>query len=526
VRTVPAPTAHSSTDLAPRLPPDRWAGLRRAAADVVPLLRFRIASLRGRGRIGAALGFAAIITLTMLAAWLPAELDGAGMAGRADDLRSYLPAACTGVLLLMTVAAVSGGGRELLPNEQAVAFPIGPTTDHFGALLMSPLNIAWLVQAWALLGANAYVTGSDRHLFVAQLPVVVFLVAATALAQAASWAAEWLRRGRGGTWMFRAVVVAMSAGGAALVRFGDIDLLGSPTAWIARGADHGADGEWLRWLVVVFALLTLTSVATGLGAWAAHQVARRPARDELRTESAHHTPRANPASDLAALVRIDRAGIWRSVPIRRGFLVLATLPGLGAFAGGAQWETVSIMPGPIASAAALLFGVNAWGLDGRGALWRESLPAEPRLVFASRGIVLLETVLLGLVLTVVLATLRAGLPSVVELVAVLCAIAVGSVQVVSASLRWSVRRPFAVDMRSARATPAPPLAMVGYSTRLALSTTLTGVVFVLTADGSHWYWSVFLAAPLLALSTYRLRRASRRWADPQARSLVVTTVAS
>jgi hypothetical protein len=448
------------------------------------------------------------------------------MAGRADDLRSYLPAAFAGALVLMTVAAVSGGGRELLPTEQAVAFPIGPTTDHFGALLMTPLNVAWLVQAWALLGANAYATGNDRHLIAAQLPVVLFVVAATALAQAASWAAEWLRRGPGGVWLFRAVVVAVSAGGGALVRFGDIDLAGSPMAWVARGADRGADGEWLRWWVVVVALLTLTAAATGLGAWAAHQVARRPARDELRTESAHHTPGANPASDLAALVRIDRAGIWRSVPIRRGFLVLAILPGLCAFAGGAQWETVSVLPGPIASAAALLFGVNAWGLDGRGALWRESLPADPRLVFASRGIVLLETVLLGLVLTVVLATLRAGLPSVVQLVAVLCAMVVGSVQVISASLRWSVRRPYSVDMRSARATPAPPLAMVGYSARLALSTTLTGLAFVLTADASHWYWSVVLAAPLLTLSAIRLRRVSRTWTDPQARSFVVTTVAS
>ena len=28
--------------------------------------------------------------------------------------------------------------------------------------------------------------------------------------------------------------------------------------------------------------------------------------------------------------------------------------------------------------------------------------------------------------------------------------------VVSASMRWSLRKPYAVDLRSARATPAPP----------------------------------------------------------------------
>lgn len=492
----------------------------------MPLLQFRAAALRGPARIGAALGFSAIVVITVLAAWLPSQLDGAGISERAGDIHSYLPAACAGALLLLIVAGVSGGGRELLPREQAVAFPVSPTTDHLGALLMAPLNIAWLVQVWALLGANAYATGGERHVVAAQLPLAVWLVAATSLAQAVAWAADWIRRGRGGVWLFRAVALALSACLAALLTSGALDRLRAPMTWIVRGADHGADGEWAPWLGVTVGLLALIIVATGLGAAAAHQVARRPARDELRTEIAHHPARENPISDLAALVRVDRVGIWRTVPIRRGFFVLATLPGLLALAGGAHWETVSILPGPIASATALLFGVNSWSLDGRGALWHDSLPAAPGLVFASRGIVLVETVLLGLVLTVVLATLRAGLPTVTELLAVLCAIVVGSVQVVSASLRWSVQRPFAVDMRSARATPAPPLVMVSYSSRLAASTTLTGLSFALTAAASHWYWSLVVAAPLLAVSAFRLRRASRRWADPQVRSRVVTTVAS
>ena len=78
-------------------------------------------------------------------------------------------------------------------------------------------------------------------------------------------------------------------------------------------------------------------------------------------------------------------------------------------------------------------------------------------------------------ITVVLAMLRAGLPTVPELVALICATLVVCAQVVSASMRWSVQRPFAVDMRSARATPAPPVVMVGYSTRLALGTTMVGL---------------------------------------------------
>ena len=37
---------------------------------------------------------------------------------------------------------------------------------------------------------------------------------------------------------------------------------------------------------------------------------------------------------------------------------------------------MTILPGLVASGGALLFGVNAWCLDGRGALWRESLPVD------------------------------------------------------------------------------------------------------------------------------------------------------
>lgn len=526
--TVPAPTAHFSADVARPQAPHAWAGLVRAAADVLPLVKFRTAALRGGSRFVAAIGFAIIAVLTVLAAWLPSELDGAIVSPRPDLIGSYLPAAYAGVLLLSVVAAVSGGGRELLPREQAVAFPVSPTTDHLGALLMAPLNIAWLLQAWAVMGATAYATGGGGWRTVAiELPVVLWLATATALAQIAAWAADWMRRGPRSVWLFRALVVVVSAGGAALAALGsrDVASFGTPTSWIRRGAQYGADDYWFGWTAVVVSLAAMTLVAIGLGIWGAHQVVRRPARDEVRSESARRPPRMDPASDLAALVRVDRVGIWRSVPIRRGFFVLATLPGLGALAGGVPWQTVNILTGPVASAAALLFGVNSWSLDGRGALWRDSLPASPRLVFFSRGLVLLESVLLALVLTIVFASLRAGLPTASQLVAVLCAIVVVALQVVSSSLLWSVRRPFAVDMRSARATPAPPLTMVGYSTRLTLSTTLTGLAFALTSDANHWGWSLVVAAPLLALSVIKIRRASRDWADPQRRSHVVTTVA-
>ena len=44
-------------------------------------------------------------------------------------------------------------------------------------------------------------------------------------------------------------------------------------------------------------------------------------------------------------------------------------------------------------------GVNAWCLDGRGALWRESLPVGPRVVFAARAWVLTEFLLVASLVT-------------------------------------------------------------------------------------------------------------------------------
>ena len=89
----------------------------------------------------------------------------------------------------------------------------------------------------------------------------------------------------------------------------------------------------------------------------------------------------------------------------------------------------------------------------------------------------MEVLLCSAALTLVLAALRAGRPTVPEVVALLCSTIVVAVQVVAAGMRWSIARPFAVDLRSARATPAPPVVMAGYSARLAVATTFTGLIF-------------------------------------------------
>lgn len=520
-------TALSSTDRSPDTDtPGRWRDLVRAVTDVGPLLRFRTAGLRGRSRTAVLVGFAFIGVVTLLVAWLPGYLPEGDQ--RRSDVLLLLPTGYIGVMVIAVVAAAaSGGGRELLPREQAVAFPVSPATDHLGALLMAPLNIAWLLQAWTLLGATSYVVGPKWQLVLAQVPVLLWLVAATSIAQVAAWFIEWLRRGPHGVLAVRSLIVLVAGSLAALILTDElVPLLDhSPTVRITIGVLYGADGQVWPWLQVVTVLLVIGFAAVALGALVARAVAGRPAHDELREESSVRQPRANPLSDFVALVRTDRVGIWRSVPLRRGLAVLALLPGLVALAGGLEWSMLSILPGLVASGGALLFGVNSWCLDGRGALWRDSLPVPPKLVFVSRVVVLVEVLLLATGLTLLMGSLRAGLPTASQLVGVLCCAAVVTVQVVATSLRWSVRRPFAVDLRSARATPAPPVVMVGYSARLALTTTLTGMVFGAASYGS-WPWPVLLALPFLLFSAAKLVATADAWADPEVRSRVVATVAS
>ncbi|HEU4512075.1 MAG TPA: hypothetical protein VFR87_03120 [Nocardioidaceae bacterium] len=527
------PTAPSSTE-ALSFAERHLSDAVRAIRDVRHLVAFRAAAVRGRNRVFAKAGLAVIVLLTVAFGWLPAHLPGAaGAPGgfsqlTAGEIVLILPSAYIGVLVIsMISAASSGGGRELLPREQGVAFPVSPTTDHLGALLMAPLNIAWLLQCWTVLAATAFVTG-PHNLVAAQVPVLLWLAVATAAAQVVAWLVEWLRRGPAGIWAVRGVfVVAALTLGGLIVTDALVPLLDrSFTLDVALAALQGSEGQWGEWLRTVLLLVLAAVVAVVLGAMAAHALARRPVREETRVETAVQPRRPNPGSDFVALLRVDRAGVWRSVPLRRGFAVLAVLPGLVALASGLEWYMINILPGLVASGGALLFGVNAWTLDGRGALWRESLPASPALVFYTRVAVLLEVLLLAIAIGLLLAMLRAGVPTPAQAVAVVCSSLVVTMQVVAGSMRWSVRRPFAVDMRSARATPAPPLTMVGYSTRLALVTTFTGMLFVGTSRVPVWQLSVLVAVPFLLFSLFRLVRSAVAWEDSDKRSRVVTAVAS
>ena len=110
----------------------------RATRDVRHLLRFRLSGVRGRSRRAVPITLAVLVAVTLLAATLPAFLPEYTVTRQ--DVLTLLPTSYIGVLVISLVsAASSGGGRELLPRHQAVAFPVSPTTDHLGALLMACL---------------------------------------------------------------------------------------------------------------------------------------------------------------------------------------------------------------------------------------------------------------------------------------------------------------------------------------------------------------------------------------------------
>ncbi|WP_107774027.1 hypothetical protein [Nocardioides sediminis] len=505
------PTARSSTDAG-------LAGWVRASADLQHLLRFRAATVR-RPR-AAAVAVAVLLGVTLAAAVGPVLVDGAGST---TVLADHLGAMLAGFLVLAVAAAMaSGGGRELVPREQAAVHPIGHRTEHLGALALAPLNFAWLLQAWLLLGVAARTTGTDGWL-AGQAVVAAWVLCATALAQVVGWLVETLRRTTHGVLVVRVLAVLVATVGVALQAADRLVPLleGLPTRHLAEVVVEG-DGA----VPALLALAALTGLAVVVGAWPAGVALRRTPREELRVESGSHPARPLPASDLAVLRRIDRASVWRSVPMRRGLVVLALGPGLVALGGGMDWTQVLVLPALVVSGGALLFGVNAWCLDGRGALWRESLPVGPGTVFAARALTLAEWLGAAALATLALAALRAGVPTPTELTALVVTLVVVLLQVVAVSLSWSGRRPFPVQLSSARATPAPPIVMVGYSARLAVSTTLTAVLFSSAAQVPVWWLVPALAVPFVAWSTVRLLRARRHWVDAARRAHVVVTVAA
>ena len=156
-------------------------------------------------------------------------------------------------------------------------------------------------------------------------------------------------------------------------------------------------------------------------------------------------------------MQIDRASVWRSASLRRGALVMAILP--GRHRGHHRAELG--LPGAADRAGrgrlGLLFGVNAFGIDGPGALTLEGLPMRPELRYWAKAATILEFSGLTVAGALVVGALRAdGRPTATQLVALVAAALVTSLAVASFCMNVSVKSPHRSDLRGRRDTPPLP----------------------------------------------------------------------
>ena len=439
------------------------------------------------------------------------------------------PQAFLGFAVLAVVAPLSaGGGNEILPPDQVVAFPIRPRTQFLGGLVLAPLNLVWMLQILALIAETALLTHGG-HRLPGVLTAVAYVAAITATGQAVAWAVVGLRQSRRGRYGVAFAGAAVLLGVVVIVKaeLGKAVLDAAPTRAVVRGISAGATGSWPRWLATTGLLVLLAAAGLVVGARTCGWALRRPG-DAGSLRSTKVVSRRRPhASALRTLIAVDRASVWRAPALRRGGLVLAVLPSLAALSARVPWESLVILPGLVAAGAGLLFGINGFCLDGSGAVFLAALPHDPRLVAWSKLLVLTETVLGAAVLTVLAGSVRSpGVPSVTQVVAIASSALACSAIVVSRGMASSVRRPHRAELAGPRDAVAPPGALSLASARLAVPTVLAGAAVQGVAHSRLWWLPLLVTVPLVALSAWSLRRSLHRYADPVVRARIVATVSA
>jgi hypothetical protein len=492
---------------------------------VSALLALRAAGLRGRRRAVTLAGLASLPLIGVAALAIGTLLPEGG----APTALVLTPTAWLGFALTSVVAALSAGARTLLPRDQSVVFPISPLAEHLGTLLLIPLNAAWAIQSAGLLVLTGWGFSWNGTLWAGIVLTLLWVLTCGAVAQVAGWSMELLRTTASGPWVMRACGLCLAGVAVWLALTGTLAtaLDRSPTLWFVTSARPGAFWADTTWLGSAGSLVAVIGVSVLAGAGLVAVLQRRTPRDQVRIESRRYPARPVPTSPLALAVRVDRASVWRSAPLRRGLITLAAIPGAAAALAGLDWDMLVLLPGLAASGAGLLFGVNALSLDGPGAVWRETLPGRPGTWLGARLIVVTEVCLLAGLQAAAIGALRApGLPSAAEAAALAGALLASTAQVLGRCARWSLAHPYASQLRDARDHPAPPAAMAGYSARLALTTTFTGLAFSLCARWDLAVPAVLLAVAACCLGARSVAAAMRHWNNPVERSRVIAAVSS
>jgi hypothetical protein len=488
-------------------------------------LRWRMVRSRRAQRGFAAL--AATVPLLCLAAVITGLLLPRA---KSFEITLLAPTAYLSVALLAIIAPlVAGGGNDLFPSDQLVAYPLTGRTQYVVSLALTPLNLAWTTQLVALLGLTAFAIGPSWTVPLGLVTCLAYVGFVTVAGQALAWAVIGVRTtriGRVATWSAAGLLVSIGLATILTHHVGAV-LDRAPTTDVVNATVGPSNGVFRPWLQVTPVLVLMAFLFDAIGRRACEWSLRQPGDLGARISSTRVRRRALPRTERAATLATDRASVWRSAPLRRGLLVLSLLPGGVAAVAGLEWSSLVLLPGLVSAGAGLLFGVNAFCLDGSGAVWLETLPRRPSLAFWSKAQVVAETCLASIVLTLGAALLRVGdAPTKAQVTALASCSLVALARVVALCMELSLTNPHRADLRGPRDTPAPPGVMAAYSAQLALSTTLVAILFSALAEVAPWPWPLYVAVPFLLLSARRVVRSAARWADPGVRARVVTVVAS
>ncbi|MCW2608449.1 MAG: hypothetical protein JWO60_3142, partial [Frankiales bacterium] len=496
------------------------------APQLRALFGLRWQMLRGlRARTGLLVVVLVVALLLVAAARSAGSLTGPALMTAIE----LAPQAFLGFGVLAMIAPLTaGGGNEIVPPDQLVAYPVRPSTQFVGGLVLAPVNLVWAVQLTVLVALTGFLSrGGD--VLLASVTTATYVTAMTVLGQALAWTVVGLRQTRAGRRAVGAAGLLLVVTLITVVRtgYGQAALDRTPTRTVVAGVRAGAEQELQRWAVTTLALLLLTLVALQLGARACSWALRRPG--DAGAARTSRDVRRSPlrSSALRQLVAQDRRSVWRAPALRRGGLVLALLPGLLAAGAELPWDSLIVVPGLVAAGAGLLFGVNAFCLDGSGAVWMASLPVDPRLIARAKAIVLTETVLATVVISAVSMGLRSpGLPTAAELAGLVSSGLACTAVVVQSCLSSSVRRPHRADLRGPRDAVAPPGALAVASARMAAPAALVGVVMESAASTGVVLLAPLLATPVLLLCGLSVARSLARWGDPVVRARIVQTVSA
>ena len=488
-------------------------------------LRWRLVRSRPV-KLGLLVGLATVPLL----AWLIVAGSGAVEPEAYTAAITAAGAAYLGFGMLALIAPLTaGGGTELLPPDQLVAYPVRPATQFLASLVLAPLNLVWVVQLLVLVTETALLTRDAAHPWLGGVTTAGYVVACTATGQAIAWTAVGLRRTVAGRRFARGAVVTVSLAFLVIIRTGHgrdvVRRSWGPDVVAAVAAAGARDNRY--WLAVTAAVFGVTAFAILAGSRACGWALRRPG--DVGSDVASRIVRRRPEapSALRALLAIDRASVWRAPALRRGALVLAVLPGLAAAGAGLPWRSLVVLPGLVAAGGGLLFGINAFCLDASGAIWLASLPHPPALVARSKALVTGETVLAGVALAVISGSVRAvGTPTLPDVTAILASAVTCCLLVVAVCLSCSVRRPHRADLVGPRDAVAPPVALVLASARLALPAALLGLVLEGAAQSGLAWLPAVLALPVAVLSARWIWLSLRRYDDPAVRSRIIQVVAA